>query len=258
MVLNIIKKKLSREMSMVDIIIKENLYSDVGFINLVGEYLISHGGKRLRPLLTVLFAKILECRNDNYILMAAVIELIHSATLLHDDVVDVSEQRRGQLTVNKKWGNREAILVGDFLYTRSFQMMLKVNNFDILKLIASTTNSMSEGEVMQLMHKGNINISRHQYFDIIQYKTAKLFSTAVSVVAILSNVNVDILKSVSEYGLHLGIAYQLVDDILDYNIFSKGLDKNFGDDIFNGVITLPLIHFLEKEENKKKFVKIFF
>jgi len=250
-----IKNEFKNELLLVDKLIKNNLKSDVDLINDIGQYIILYTGKRVRPLITILLTKILNNEDEKNLIMASVIELIHTATLLHDDVVDMSEKRRGKLSVNSVWGNKEAILVGDFLYTRSFQMMVSTNNIEILKLMSTVTNKISEGEVNQLVHKYNFDIDYDDYFSIVKAKTAELFSAAASVVPILANANKEVCKNASDYGMHLGIAYQLIDDILDYSSDDDKFGKNTGDDILNGTFTLPLIYLMKNDLDKKLSIK---
>lgn len=250
-----IKKLLDGDLTTVNDIIFENLYSDINLINDIGKYIISCGGKRIRPILTILLSKSLGYTGKNHLVLAAVIELIHTATLLHDDVVDISEKRRGNLTVNKCWGNREAILVGDFLYTRAFQIMLKIENFYVFNVIADATNKLSEGEVIQLINKKNICLDEKNYFDIIERKTAILFSAAAEISGIISGLPKNFQISLSNAGLHFGIAYQLIDDILDYNISYDDFDKDIGNDFYEGIYTLPLIYLIRNSSSyEKKYI----
>lgn len=239
-----IKRFVNKELKIVDDNILFNLRSNIGLITDIANYIILRGGKRVRPLVTILLGKALDCKDSMYLVLAGAIELIHTATLLHDDVVDCSERRRGSLTVNQTWGNQEAILVGDFLYTRAFQIMVSVNDIRILTLMSDTTNIISEGEVGQLLNKKNFKISENEYLSIIKCKTAQLFAASASIGAILANSNVDIYNAVIKYGMHIGIAYQLIDDVLDYIMFGDNPDKNIGDDFFEGIFTLPLIYTL--------------
>ena len=255
MIFEYIKKIFKNELLLVDEIIKKNSQSNIELINDIGHYIVAYGGKRVRPLITILLSKILNSDNDKNLLMASVIELIHTATLLHDDVVDLSEKRRGKLSVNNAWGNKEAILVGDFLYTRAFQMMVSTDNINILKLMANATNKISEGEVNQLIHKYNFDINCDDYFNIIKSKTAELFSAAATIVPILALSNDKICKHASDYGMHLGIAYQLIDDILDYSSDDDKFGKNTGDDILNGTFTLPLIYLMKNNIEEKIHLK---
>lgn len=224
-------------------------------MNNIGEYVISYGGKRIRPLIAILFGKILSCDIFKVISMASSIELIHTATLLHDDVVDLSEKRRGKITVNRLWGNKEAILVGDFLYTRAFQIMVGVNNLDILKMMSSTTNIMSEGEVDQLINRFNFDITKNACINIARCKTAQLFSAASSVASILSNSDDSVKNASYKYGLYLGLAYQLIDDMLDYSSNDIRFGKTIGEDILNSTFTLPLVHFMNSNINNKEIIK---
>lgn len=246
-----IRDSVKPELLLVDNFIRENLKSNIGLINDIGTYVLLYGGKRVRPLITILFGKIFGCMSDKNIIMSSVVELIHTATLLHDDVVDVSEKRRGKLSVNAMWGNKEAILVGDFLYTRSFQMMVSVNNLDVLKLMATTTNIMSEGEVSQLIHQKNFDISEADYFNIIKCKTAQLFAASSLASAILAKVDANLCDAAFRYGMHLGMAYQLIDDMLDYHTDDERFGKNVGDDIFGGTFTLPLIYTMSNDTSSK-------
>ncbi len=245
---DVVKKMLKNELEVLDTIIYNELYSDVNLIKNISDYIVSYGGKRIRPILTILMSKALGYSGKNHIVLSAVIELIHTATLLHDDVVDNSDKRRGRLTVNKKWGNREAILVGDFLYTRAFQVMLNIKNFSVLDVIANTTNKLSEGEVIQLVNKNNLFLDEKSYLEIIERKTAVLFSAATEIAAIISSVSDNDKISISSFGLQLGIAYQLIDDILDYNNY----DKDVGNDFYEGIYTLPLIYLMKKSNEKEK------
>ncbi|HFL8824411.1 MAG TPA: polyprenyl synthetase family protein [Candidatus Azoamicus sp. OHIO1] len=247
-----IKKEFELELSQVDDVIKSGLVSNVDLINDVTNYIISHGGKRIRPIVTILLSKLLGYSGNKHIISAGVIELIHTATLLHDDVVDVSEKRRGKMTVNSNWGNKEAILVGDFLYTRSFQIVLNVEDFRVLKVISDSANIMAEGESMQLVNKRNFEISEDAYFEIIKRKTAQLFSAASSISSIITNSEFDIYNSVYNYGIHLGLAYQLIDDALDFLNDNSKFGKNVGDDIFEGIFTLPLIYARKNISLKEK------
>jgi len=250
-----IRDVFKSELLLVDNFIRENLKSNIGLINDIGEYIVIYRGKKIRPLITILLGKIFDYYDDKIILMSSVVELIHTATLLHDDVVDMSEKRRGKLSVNTVWGNKEAILVGDFLYTRAFQMMVNVDNMNVLKLMANTTNIMSEGEVNQLIHKKNFDISENDYFNIITCKTAQLFAASSLIGPTLANIDKTLYKTVFEYGMNLGITYQLIDDMLDYCTDDERFGKNIGDDIFNGTFTLPLIYVMLNDKSKKQ--KIF-
>lgn len=242
-----IKNVFDIEMKLIDNFILNGLKSNIPLINNIGEYVLIYGGKRIRPFLSILFSKIFLSNIVNAVSMASAVELIHTATLLHDDVVDVSDKRRGKVTVNKLWGNKEAILVGDFLYTRAFQMMVDVNNLAILKLMSETTNIMSEGEVYQLVNRGNFDIKESDCLNIIKCKTAQLFSAASAIGCLLSNSDIKLISLSCEYGMCLGMAYQLVDDILDYSTDDIRFGKNIGTDIFSSTFTLPLVHIMNKD-----------
>ncbi len=250
-----IRNYFDYEFKELDKFINDSLCSDVPLIKDISIYMSSKGGKRIRPLMTILVAKAFGYKGNDHILLASVIELIHTATLLHDDVIDVSEMRRGKFTVNKKWGNKEAILSGDFLYTRAFQMMLRINNIDIIKIISDATNMLTEGEVIQLINKGNYNLDELNYLEIIKRKTAILFQASVSLGALISHVDSDTFNRLYKFGLHLGIAYQLIDDILDYSSNFESLGKVIGNDFFEGIFTLPFIHaFKNISDDEKKFL----
>lgn len=243
-----------QEIMDIDNFILSSLKSKVELIDNIGNYLILHSGKRIRPLLTLIFSKIFDADYFKTISIASAIELIHTATLLHDDVVDVSDKRRGKLTVNKLWGNKEAILVGDFLYTRSFQMMVDINNIHVLKLMSCTTNTMSEGEVFQLINRGNFNITESACIEIIKCKTAKLFSAATCVSGIISNASEDLINATEKYGYYIGIAYQLIDDVLDYSSSDDRFGKKIGVDILSSTFTLPLVNFMKLNKHNKDFI----
>lgn len=233
--------------------IRDNLNSDVALINTLAEYVIASGGKRLRPILTILAGKAVSDKpNPKLPIAAAVVEYIHTATLIHDDVVDHSDQRRGKETANNVWGNEAAVLVGDFLYSRAFQLMQKLDSLPIQNIFADATNRIAEGEVMQLLNIGNINLSEGDYFDIIEAKTAVLFSAACKVGAMVNGGSEKQIHALGEYGKHLGIAFQLMDDILDYEGDSEKLGKNIGDDLSEGKLTLPIIETIKELKNSEK------
>ncbi len=250
-----IKNNFKTELDEIDNFIKDNLKSNISIIGDIGHYIVSYGGKKIRPLITIIFDKLLDNTIDKTIKTSSAIELIHTATLLHDDVVDMSEKRRGKLSVNKIWGNKEAILVGDYLYTKSFEIMVKLQNIDLLNHMAKTTNIMSEGEVNQLLHKNNFDITESDYFEIIKCKTAQLFASSAAVSAILSGKK-SLTDKCFSYGMNLGMAYQLIDDILDYTSTDEKFGKNVGDDILNGTFTLPLIYAMSETKNKNKIKNI--
>lgn len=223
-----------------ELIIKQ-LHSDVELVENIGHYLVESGGKRLRPLLTLLASGALNYQGEEHLKLAAIIEFIHTATLLHDDVVDVSSLRRGRLTANAKWGNAPSVLVGDFLYSRAFQLMVGIGDMTIMRILADTTNTVSEGEVQQLVNARNPDVGEEAYFQVIHKKTAILFAAAAETAAVLAEASPEQQQALHLYGYHLGMAFQLVDDLLDYSGDSESLGKNVGDDLAEGKPTLPLI-----------------
>ena len=233
---------IKSDMDAVNDTIKRRLYSEVVLINQVGHHIINSGGKRLRPVLVLLSARALGYQGERHIDLAAIIEFIHTATLLHDDVVDSSEQRRGQETANSLWGNEASVLVGDFLYSRSFQMMVDVGEMRVMDILAETTNTIAEGEVLQLLNCHDADTTEDRYIKVIHYKTAKLFEAASRLGAVLSGSDPDLERTMTSYGMHLGTAFQLVDDVLDYSAPGEDIGKNVGDDLADGKPTLPLIH----------------
>jgi octaprenyl-diphosphate synthase len=233
---------LHADMSEVDMVIRARLHSEVALISQIAEYIIAAGGKRLRPALVVLCAKALGYEGKDHYELAAVVEFIHTATLLHDDVVDASELRRGRNTANAVFGNAPSVLVGDFLYSRAFQMMVSIQNMHIMEVLAEATNIISEGEVLQLMNCNDPNITVDAYLQVIHYKTAKLFEASGKLGAIVSKADDSIEAALGRYGMHLGTAFQLVDDVLDYSGNSDVTGKNVGDDLAEGKPTLPLLH----------------
>jgi len=226
----------------VNALIGEQLTSDVALINQLGLYIVNSGGKRLRPLLTVLAARALNYNGNKHLKLAAIIEFIHTATLLHDDVVDDSELRRGRKTANAVFGNEASVLVGDFLYTRAFQMMVQVESMPILQILADATNIIAEGEVLQLMNCNDPDTTEERYFNVIYGKTAKLFEAATQTAAILTGQTDDVTAAMADYGRYLGTAFQLVDDLLDYTAETETMGKNAGDDLAEGKPTLPLLY----------------
>ncbi len=237
---------ISDDMLKVNRIIIEQLQSRVPLIEKIGEHIIDSGGKRLRPQLTLLASRLFGPVEEEHCLLAVIIEFIHTATLLHDDVVDSSDMRRGRLTANAQWGNEPAVLVGDFLYSRAFQMMVNVKNMVVMDLLAETTNTIAEGEVLQLLNCKNPNTTEAQYNEVIICKTAKLFQAAAKLGAICQQRSEAEMEALSNYGMHLGIAFQLVDDALDYHGASDAMGKNIGDDLAEGKPTLPLIRAIQQ------------
>lgn len=239
-----IQRLAADDMAKVDANIQSQLNSDVALINQLGFYIISGGGKRLRPLLAILSAKALDYQGEQHVLAAAFIEFIHTATLLHDDVVDESHLRRGKATANAAFGNAASVLVGDFIYTRAFQMMTELGSLEILKLMSDAVNTIAEGEVLQLINCNDPSTTEQSYLQVIYSKTARLFEAATQIGAILSDSSAEITQAMQTYGRHLGTAFQLVDDVMDYASDSQDMGKNVGDDLAEGKPTLPLIHAL--------------
>ncbi|RMG31172.1 MAG: octaprenyl diphosphate synthase [Gammaproteobacteria bacterium] len=238
-----VRALMREEMAAVDRLIQSRLHSDVLLINQLGHYIINSGGKRLRPLLVVLAANACGYRGGNHHhMLAAIVEFIHTATLLHDDVVDASELRRGQQTANAIWGNEASVLVGDFLYSRAFEMMVEVGSMRIMDLMSHTTNAIAEGEVMQLLNCNDPDTTEERYLQVIRAKTARLFEAAARIGAILGGQPLPVEEALGEYGAQLGIAFQLIDDVLDYSADAEQTGKNLGDDLAEGKPTLPLIH----------------
>ncbi len=229
-------------MRAVDDLIRTSLHSEVALIGQVAEYIISAGGKRLRPQVLLLSAGALGYRGTRHNELAAMIELIHTSTLLHDNVVDESALRRGNQTANALFGNAASVLVGDFLYTRAFQMMVGAGSMRIMEVMADATNVIAEGEVLQLMNIGNTSLDEAGYLKVIHYKTAKLFEASARLGAILCAADAETEAQLAQYGLHLGAAFQIIDDVLDYSGKTDEIGKNLGDDLAEGKATLPLIH----------------
>ncbi|WP_308418742.1 polyprenyl synthetase family protein [Leeia aquatica] len=241
-----LRASFAADMQAVDACIRSHLGSEVVLVNQVAEYIIGNGGKRLRPLLTLMTARACQYPGQHHHVLAAVVELIHTATLLHDDVVDESGLRRGKQTANAMFGNAAAVLVGDFLYSRSFQMMVTVGQMRVQEILADATNLIAEGEVLQLMNIGNTDIDVPDYLRVIQYKTAKLFEAAARLGAVLAGVSVEQEESLARYGMHLGTAFQIIDDVLDYSGDAQTIGKNAGDDLAEGKLTLPVIYALRR------------
>lgn len=233
---------VAEDMQAVNSLIARRLNSDVVLINEVARYIVNSGGKRIRPLLLILSARALQYQGTDHIDLAAVIEFIHTATLLHDDVVDGSNLRRGQGSANSVWGNEASVLVGDFLYSRAFQMMVDVNSMRIMEIMSDTTTVISEGEVMQLLNCQNPDTSEQEYLRVIHAKTAKLFEAAARIGAVLGNSSRTQEQAMASFGCYLGTAYQLIDDVLDYSGSAEATGKNLGDDLAEGKPTLPIIY----------------
>jgi len=232
-------------MGAVDLVIRTNLKSEVPLVKQVGEYIISAGGKRIRPALAILFANALGYSGKSHHTLAAIIEFIHTATLLHDDVVDESSLRRGRKTANAMFGNAASVLVGDFLYTRSFQMMVSLQNMRIMEILADATNVIAEGEVLQLLNMHDPDVSEERYLQVIRSKTAKLFEAATSLGALIAGASETEIEAAAEYGRSLGTSFQLIDDVLDYSGNATEIGKNVGDDLREGKPTLPLIYLMQ-------------
>ena len=245
--LDAIQAFTAADMAAVDALIRRRLASDVVLVNQVGEHIVAAGGKRLRPMLLLLAARACGSRtaasaSPDAHQLAAVIEFIHTATLLHDDVVDESDLRRGRKTANALWGNAPSVLVGDFLYSRSFQLMVELDRMEVMRILADTTNSIAEGEVLQLLHVHNPDTDEAAYLRVIERKTAVLFAAATRLGALLAGVDDATQQCLHDYGLNLGLAFQIADDVLDYCADEDALGKHLGDDLAEGKATLPLIH----------------
>ncbi len=236
---------LSADMAAVDQVIRNRLHSEVVLVNQVGEYIINSGGKRLRPALVVLSAHAFAYQGQYHHDLAAVVEFIHTATLLHDDVVDESGLRRGRETANALFGNAASVLVGDFLYSRAFQMMVEVGSMRVMQTLADATNVIAEGEVLQLLNCNDADVDAENYMRVIHYKTAKLFEAATRLGAILANASDADEAAAATYGMHLGTAFQLIDDVLDYSAEEAATGKHLGDDLAEGKPTLPLIYAMQ-------------
>ena len=237
-----IKRLTADEAKAVDSLIIKQLSSDVILINQMGHYIVSNGGKRLRPMLLLLTAKALGHVSQHHLVLAAVIEFIHTATLLHDDVVDESDLRRGKQSANAVWGNAASVLVGDYLYSSAFEMMVGTNIMRVMEILSKTTTAIAEGEVLQLLNCNNPETTEAKYLEVISRKTAILFSAATKLAAVVSNASLEVEEKLAQYGQHLGVAFQLIDDALDYKANKDELGKNLGDDLAEGKPTLPLIY----------------
>ena len=243
-----VRALIADDLRATDQLILESLASDVVLINQIGHHMINSGGKRLRPMLVLLTARALGYANAQHLDLAAIIEFIHTATLLHDDVVDGSEQRRNQATANQVWGNAASVLVGDFIYSHTFRMMVTLDSMRIMEILSAATNRIAEGEVMQLMSSHDPHLDEARYLEIIARKTATLFAAGTRVGAVISQANTEQEQACAEYGHHLGIAFQIVDDMLDYGASSQQIGKNLGDDLAEGKLTLPVIRALQMSD----------
>ena len=239
-----IRNLLKDDLEQTDLLLQSRLSSNVALINQMSSYIIGAGGKRLRPLLLLLCARATNYQGEHHRLMAVVIELIHTATLLHDDIVDESETRRGKETANEVWGNAASVLVGDFLYSRSFEMMVEPGSMEIMQILSKATNEIAQGEVLQLLNCQNSDLTQDEYYQVIERKTAVLFQAATQIGGILSKVEAEQELALKNYGLHLGNAFQIIDDVLDYESNSETMGKEVGDDLSEGKTTLPMIYAL--------------
>lgn len=243
---------VAQDRQSVDELIRRRLASDVVLVNQIAQHIIGGGGKRLRPLLHLLSARAAGYSGNQHIQLAAVIEFIHTATLLHDDVVDESGRRRGQETAHQIWGNAASVLVGDFLYSRSFQMMVELERMEVMQILADTTNTIAEGEVLQLMQMGNADLAVDDYFRVISDKTACLFAASTRLGGVLAGLRASDCDLLADFGLLLGQAFQIADDVLDYQADHGTLGKNIGDDLAEGKVTLPLILALERTRGRQR------
>lgn len=243
---------MAADMLEVDAVIRRRLASDVALVNQIAEYIIGAGGKRIRPMLVLLFSKALGFTGPERFELAATVEFIHTATLLHDDVVDESALRRGRQTANALFGNAASVLVGDFVYSRAFQMMVSVNRMRVLEVLADATNVIAEGEVLQLMNMHDADISVPEYLRVIRFKTAKLFEASARLGAVLAESSTEVEEACAAYGRSLGTAFQLVDDLLDYEGTTAQLGKNVGDDLREGKPTLPLLLAMENGSSEER------
>jgi octaprenyl-diphosphate synthase len=246
---DMIYKLVADDMNDVNQLIEKRLQSEVVLINQLSHYIINSGGKRLRPILVILSAGAFGYKEGHYHhQLAAIVEFIHTATLLHDDVVDDSAKRRGKDTANAIWGNSAAVLVGDFLYSRAFQMMVEIQSMRVMDILANATNTIAEGEVLQLLNCNDPHTTEQRYMEVIHFKTAKLFEAAAQLGAVICQAPEALEMDMAKYGMHLGTAFQLVDDVLDYSANSEAIGKNIGDDLAEGKPTLPLIRAMSVAE----------
>jgi octaprenyl-diphosphate synthase len=253
---NQITQTIAADMEAVNAVIRKKLHSEVSLVNQIAEYIISAGGKRIRPVLVLLVANAYSYQGTAHHELAAVVEFIHTATLLHDDVVDESSLRRGRATANALFGNAASVLVGDFLYSRSFQMMVSLDNMRVMQILSDATNVIAEGEVLQLLNMHDPDVSQERYLQVIRSKTAKLFEAAAELGALISGASDAQIAQAGEYGRSLGTAFQLIDDVLDYAGDAEEIGKNVGDDLREGKPTLPLIYLMENgTEEQRQLVR---
>lgn len=250
--LNDIQALVQSPMDSVNKLIAGRLETDILLIDKLSQHIIHSGGKRVRPLVLLLCAAALGYEGNEHISLAAIVEFIHTATLLHDDVVDASDKRRGLESANAIWGNEASVLVGDFLFSRSFQLMAELGSLRIMSILSEASNTIAKGEVLQLMNQHDPNTSEENYYQVIKAKTAKLFSAAAQLSAVVAKASPAVENAMENYGLHLGMAFQIVDDILDYEGDAESLGKNIGDDLSEGKPTLPLIYALQKGNDLQK------
>lgn len=254
--LSFLQSYIADDMLAVDAVIRKSLHSEVVLINQVADYIINSGGKRLRPALVLLSAGAFGPIQPNHHALAAIVEFIHTATLLHDDVVDESAMRRGRATANNLFGNAASVLVGDFVYTRAFQMMVNINSMRVMEVLAEATNIIAEGEVLQLLNVHDADVTDEAYLKVIHFKTAKLFEAAARLGATISNVTPAQEQAMAEYGMRLGTAFQLIDDVLDLDGDSQRIGKNLGDDLAEGKPTLPLLYAMRNgNEQQRKMIR---
>ncbi len=241
------------DFSAVNKLISAQLFSKVPLVEKIGHYIVESGGKRMRPLVVLLACNAIGAKNsDNSAKLATIIEFLHTATLLHDDVVDTSDLRRGKSTANAKWGNAPSVLVGDFLYSRAFQLMVELGSLPVMKILSDATNEISEGEVLQLLNCKNPDVTEAHYMEVIRCKTAMLFQAASHSAAVISDADPELQKNIANYGLQLGMAFQLIDDVLDYTGNAEEMGKNVGDDLAEGKPTLPLIYAMKTGTTQEK------
>jgi len=251
-----VKSLVDDDLHEVDRVIRTRLASDVVLINQIADYIIGSGGKRLRPLVVLVVGRACGNTDRRQPEAAAIIEFIHTATLLHDDVVDGSTLRRGRDTANEVWGNEASVLVGDFVYSRAFEMMVSLGSMRVMDVMAGATNKIAEGEVLQLLNANDPDTTQERYFEVIYRKTAKLFESGAQIAAILTGASATIEGAMARYGRHLGTAFQLIDDVLDYRSDSEQLGKNLGDDLAEGKPTLPLIYALRTgNEDQRRIIR---
>ena len=247
-----IRNLVSDDLTAMQRLIREQLNSKIPLIETIAQYIIDSGGKQIRPLLTLLVSKMFNYEGETHYRLSTVIEFVHTATLLHDDVIDTSKLRRGKTTAHEIWGNQASVLVGDFLYSRAFQILTDIQDNNVLPVLANATNSLVEAEMNQLVNKNNPNLDEKNYLQIIQGKTASLFAAASEVGAVISNASIENQKSIAHYGLALGTAFQVIDDLLDYTAKEEEIGKKIGDDLSEGKVTLPLIYTLMYCESSQR------